>query len=101
MKIGRIAAETRNHAAADLSGAGAAKNPGRWNKTGEPVVYAAQSIALTVLETAAYADSAGLPLNRLVVEINIPDKIWATRTTLHRSPTTYDLVGNPGRTDQR
>jgi len=82
VKIWRIAAETRNYAAADLSGAGAAKSPGRWNKEGEPVVYAAQSIALAVLETAAHIDSAGLPLNRFVVEINIPDKIWAARITL-------------------
>jgi len=94
VKIWRIAAETRNYAATDLSGAGAAKSPGRWNKEGEPVVYAAQSIALAVLETAAHIDSAGLPLNRFVVEINILDKIWAARVTLTelQLPATWSAI---------
>jgi len=58
----RIATETRSYRADDLSGAGAAISPGRWNDTGEPVLYTAPSIALAVLETAAHLDDAGLPL---------------------------------------
>jgi len=33
--------ETRHDPATDLSGAGAARNPGRWNEDGQPVLYTA------------------------------------------------------------
>src|SRR5829696_6752275 len=75
----RIAAETKEHKAADLSGAGAAKYPGRWNAPGEYVVYAAESIPLAVLETAAHIDSGGLPLNRFLIKITVRPKVWDAR----------------------
>ena len=79
MKLWRIAAETRDYAAIDLTGAGAAKHPGRWNDYKEAVVYCAPTIAMTVLETAAHIDDSGLPLNRYLVEIEVPDVTWARR----------------------
>ncbi len=79
MKLWRIAAETREYAATDLSGAGAAKHPGRWNDYKEPVVYCAPTIAMAVLETAAHVDDSGLPLNRYLVEIEVSDATWAGR----------------------
>jgi RES domain-containing protein len=63
----RIAAESRNCPAADLSGACAAKYPGLWNGVGQPVIYAAPTIAMAVLETAANILDAGLPLNRFLL----------------------------------
>ncbi len=77
MRLWRIAAETRKYSADDLSGAGAANSPGRWNDNKEPVIYSAPTIAMAVLETAAHVDDAGLPLNRYLVEINVPDDVWA------------------------
>lgn len=82
MKLWRIAAETRKHAASDLSGGGAAANPGRWNDDREPVVYCAPTIAIAVLETAAHVDDSGLPLNRYLIEIDVPDVSWARREQL-------------------
>lgn len=82
MKLWRIAAETRRYGADDLSGAGAAKHPGRWNDDGQPVLYAAPSIAIAVLETAAHVDDAGLPLNRYLVRIDVPDALWAAREAM-------------------
>jgi RES domain-containing protein len=82
MKLWRIAAETRKYPADDLSGGGAAANPGRWNDEKEPVVYCAPSIAIAVLETTAHVDDSGLPLNRYVVEINVPDVVWDQREEL-------------------
>ncbi|HSI60791.1 MAG TPA: RES family NAD+ phosphorylase [Ideonella sp.] len=79
MKLWRIAAETRHYKADDLSGAGAAKSPGRWNDHGEAVIYTAPTIAIAVLETAAHIDDAGLPLNRYLVELDVPDEVWAAR----------------------
>jgi len=78
----RIAADTRTYGAGDLSGAGAAKSPGRWNDMGQPVLYTAPSIAIAVLETAAHIDDGGLPLNRYLVEITVPDTTWAAREIL-------------------
>ena len=79
MKLWRIAAETRKYPATDLSGGGAASSPGRWNNDKEPVVYSAPAIAMAVLETAAHVDDSGLPLNRYLVEIDVPDDVWAKR----------------------
>lgn len=77
----RIAAETRAYAADDLSGAGAAAHPGRWNEEGQRVVYCAPTLALAVLETAAHLDDAGLPLNRFVVALDVPASVWSARET--------------------
>jgi RES domain-containing protein len=79
MTLWRIAAETRDYPADDLSGAGAARSPGRWNAEQDPVVYCAPTIAMSVLETAAHVDDHGLPLNRYLVEIRVPDDVWAQR----------------------
>jgi RES domain-containing protein len=75
----RIATETRRYPAADLSGAGAARNPGRWNEDGQAMVYASLSISLAVLETAAHVNDMGLPLNRFVVRIDVPQPVWNAR----------------------
>jgi RES domain-containing protein len=90
----RIAAETRRYAADDLSGAGAAKSPGRWNDDGEHVIYSAPTIAIAVLETAAHVDDAGLPLDRYLVRIDVPDKVWAARTIMDVSslPVTWAAI---------
>ncbi len=82
MRLWRIATETREFAAADLSGLGAAKNPGRWNGPGQPVIYAAPTVALAMLETAAHINAMGLPLNRFLVAIEVPDPLWAQRQQL-------------------
>lgn len=82
MILWRIAAETRVYRADDLSGTGAAKHPGRWNADGEAVVYAAPTIAMAVLETAAHIVDAGLPLHRYLVRIAVPDSVWAAREAL-------------------
>jgi RES domain-containing protein len=78
----RIAADTRQYRADDLSGGGAAKHPGRWNDAGEAVIYAARAISIAVLETAAHIDGAGLPLNRFLVELDVPDDVWAAREAI-------------------
>jgi RES domain-containing protein len=82
VNLWRIAAETRNYRADDLSGAGAAAHPGRWNDDKEPVVYCAPTISMAVLETAAHIDDAGLPLSRFLVRIELPDDRWAQRTEM-------------------
>ena len=82
MKLWRIAAETRTYPATDLSGGGAANRPGRWNQPGQHILYAAPTIAIAVLETAAHIDDAGLPLNRYLIEIELPEVVWKARKEL-------------------
>lgn len=78
----RIATETRAYAADDLSGAGAAKYPGRWNASDECVLYATQTLSLAVLETAAHLDALGLPLNKFVVQLSVASTVWRRRMQL-------------------
>jgi len=94
MILWRIAAETRLHRADDLGGAGAARWPGRWNDEGEPIVYCAPAIAMAVLETAAHVDDGGLPLDWYLVEIRVPDAIWARREEIKtaRLPAAWDAI---------
>ena len=82
MILWRIAAETRKYAGDDLSGGGAAKSPGRWNDEGQPALYTAPTIAIAVLETAAHVDDSGLPLNKYLVRIELPDSVWAARAVM-------------------
>jgi RES domain-containing protein len=86
----RIAAVTLSYNADDLSGAGAKKTGGRWNSIGMPVVYCSQSIAMAVLETVVHLRSGGLPLNRYLVRIDVPDKLWTSRTILNPPPVGWD-----------
>ena len=81
MILWRIAADTRLYSADDLSGAGAARSPGRWNDDGQAVLYTAPTIALAVLETAAHIDDTGLPLNRFLVRLDVPEEVWEARQT--------------------
>jgi RES domain-containing protein len=46
------------------------------------MVYAAPTIAIAVLETAAHINDAGLPLNRYLLELDVPDAIWALHEVL-------------------
>ena len=94
MILWRIATETRAYAAADLSGAGAARHPGRWNDERQPVVYAAPTLSLAVLETAAHVEDDALPLNRYVVRIDVPAAAWRRREQLPQAsmPAAWDAI---------
>lgn len=90
MILKRIGASTRQYKADDTTGAGAARYPGRWNAAGEFVLYAAPTLAMAVLETAAHIDDRGLPQNRYVVDLEIDDAAWQQR---ERWPATRLPVG--------
>lgn len=62
-------------------GAGAALHGGRWNAPGSPVIYAAGSLALAMLERLVQRQALG---GTLVVEAQVPDDLLWT-----------DLLGSP------
>ena len=77
VSLWRIATDTTDYEADDLSGAGAEKTGGRWNRAGIPMLYNATTRALACLETLVHLNAGGLPLNRYLVEIDVPDAVWA------------------------
>jgi RES domain-containing protein len=76
----RIAADTPDYEAHDLGGKGAELSGGRWNRAGTAMVYASTSRALACLETVVHLAKLSLPLNRYLVEIKVPAKLWAAAT---------------------
>lgn len=73
----RIGTDTPTYQADDLSGKGAEVTGGRWNARGTPVTYTSETRALACLETLVHLNAGGLPLNRYLVAIEIPDAIWS------------------------
>ncbi|NQU32919.1 MAG: RES family NAD+ phosphorylase [Bacteroidetes bacterium] len=57
----------------DLSGKGAAKTGGRWNSKGIPVVYTCESRALCTSEIAVHTPLGILPLDYMLITIEISD----------------------------
>lgn len=95
----RIATEAPSYTADDLSGTGAKNTGGRWNDKGVAMVYTSTTRALACLETMVHLNAGGLPLNRFLVEITVPDDVWAAADV---SPTQRLDVGwdaePPGKT---
>lgn len=78
----RIATDTPDYTADDLSGEGAKRSGGRWNRPGMPVLYTAANIALACLETIVHLSGGDLPLNRYLVRLDVPDDVWQAARVL-------------------
>lgn len=85
MLVWRIATENRSYLATDLSGNSAANSPGRWNDEGLPVVYAASTSSLAMLETTAHVAHYNLPQLKFLINILIPELDWKKREILTAS----------------
>lgn len=90
----RIAAETPGYPADDMTGEGARRSGGRWNSAGAAAIYASESRALACLETLVHLKAFGLPLNRYLVHIEIPDDLWhaAERIGASNAPVGWDAM---------
>ena len=81
--VWRIGSDTPDYEAHDLSGKGAQKTGGRWNRKGTPMIYTSVSRSLACLETVVHFSSDdALPLNRYLVQIEIPTAPWTSRAVL-------------------
>ena len=63
------------YAAEPLSGEGAARWGGRWNSAGTPMVYASTSRSLAVLEILVHVVRDDIPLDAVLVPIDVPDQL--------------------------
>lgn len=90
--VWRIAVDAPAYTADDVSGAGAKITGGRWNRKGTPVVYCATSIALATLETVHYLRAGGLPFNRFLVRVELPETVWHARQILDPLPGGWDAI---------
>jgi RES domain-containing protein len=70
MRVWRLVAE--RHVAAALSGEGAARYGGRWNRVGIRSVYTADSLALATLELAVHL--AGAHVEFVAIELDVPSR---------------------------
>jgi len=61
------------HVSECLTGKGAEKAGGRWNKKGIPAVYTAGSTSLAILETIVHCQFISELYNRFVLTIEVPD----------------------------
>ena len=86
VEIWRIAADTPDYEAHDLSGKGAEKTGGRWNRKDTPMVYTSGSRSLACLETIVHLSAGNpLPLNRFLVKIQVPISLWNARVVFKTS----------------
>lgn len=88
----RIATDSKAYEAHDLGGKGAELSGGRWNRAGTRLVYASASISLACLETVVHLNTRGLPLNRFLVAIDIPDAVWSAATVLDKPPIGWSAI---------
>ncbi|MDB5853195.1 MAG: hypothetical protein JWR22_1236 [Herminiimonas sp.] len=79
-RVWRIATDAPDYGAGHLGGAGAKATGGRWNRAGTAMVYCSENIALACLETFVHLRAGGLPLNRYLVQVDIPDDVWNAAT---------------------
>ena len=87
--VWRIATDAPTYEADDMTGAGAKLTGGRWNEKGVAVVYASGNRSLACLETIVHLNAGGLPLNRYLVEVTIPNDVWDAREEVNAT----NLVG--------
>ena len=65
----------KKHLATALTGQGASLYPGRWNSRGVPVVYAAGSISLAVLELLVHMESAPTTPEYRLIELDFHETL--------------------------
>ena len=73
----RIGVDTPDYESDDLTGKGAEKTGGRWNRVGVAMIYVSTSRALACLETVVHLSKQPLPFNRYLVELSVSDELWA------------------------
>lgn len=84
------------HSREPLSGFGASLAGGRWNSKGVPVVYAATSLSLCILELlAAYLPTGRLPPDLVAAKLELPDDLPALEPAWSDLPSGWKRSARP------
>jgi RES domain-containing protein len=83
---------TRKKYSHDLAGTGGLHASGRCNHKGTPVIYAAQQVSLALAEVLVHLDLSEVPLDYVLVTIEIPDSVRTRRATTEE---TLESSANP------
>ncbi len=70
---------TRSKYATDLAGTGGLYAAGRCNHKGTPIIYVAEQPSLALAEVLVHLDSDQIPLDYVMVTIEIPDSVPTQR----------------------
>ncbi len=94
VNLWRIASDEPTFTADSLSGKGAEISGGRWNRPGTPVLYTATNVSLAAMETLVHFNASLLPLNRILVRIEVSKEVWKKRTIADPAtlPVGWDVV---------
>jgi RES domain-containing protein len=84
----------------DLSGKGAEKTGGRWNSKGTSVVYTSESRALCTTEIAVHTPLGNLPLEYMLVTIEIPDDVHIIGIPANKIPESWKSFPHPHSTQE-
>jgi RES domain-containing protein len=91
----RIAKETPEYRANDMTGGGARAFGGRWNSKGMVAVYASTSIALAALETLAHRGENVAIRNAFLVRLTVPSSVWRLRDQVDPGDLDVTWVAEP------
>lgn len=80
--------------ASDLSGKGAEKSGGRWNSKGTALVYTSESRALCTTEIAVHTPLGNLPLDYMLISIEIPDNVHIYELSSNSLPANWKSFPN-------
>lgn len=75
--------------AGDLTGKGAEISGGRWNSKGTAMVYTSESRALCTTEVAVHTPLGNVPLDYVLVSIDIPEDITIQELQLSEIPSDW------------
>ena len=80
--------------ATDLSGKGAEMSGGRWNSKGTAMVYTGQSRALCTVEIAVHTALGNIPLDYMLITIEIPDELTVQEITPDELPKDWNALSH-------
>ena len=76
----------------DLTGRGAEKAGGRWNSKGTAVVYTGESRALCTTEIAVHTPLGNIPLDYVIVALDIPNSIAVREVKPNELPADWKSI---------
>lgn len=76
----------------DLSGKGAEIGGGRWNSKGTPMLYTAQSLALSTTEVAVHVPLGILPKGYYAITFEIPNSLTIAEISTNSLPADWKSI---------